>query len=437
MAAKKFKKGAVAAPAPKAAGNKKNLVLPSRNELAAALMEQMNHKMRGRAEICSASDLSMPYITKRLPSGLLTLDLELRGGFPSCGVSQLVGPKNAGKSYIYWQVIRQLQAILGEKMMVLLAMNEMRSDKTQGRKAGVKVALAQEDIDALDDARVRNGWAAFTKEERAEMQEQIGQIHETHAESAELLFDIVLAAVEQNIYHLIVVDSIAGLESEQESEQESMTEKVYGGAAKPITQFLRKLTSMFTIRNQYGKTRDTCVIVVNQVKDDIGDKTGKGYRTSGGHGLEHAKFVDIYLSSGKMLGDHVPVYGPNGTSQKFVPWGKEVNWKIEKGKAGIHEGGKGSLNYIFEQNGMDFYTDTLVAGVQCGVIEVAGSWIGIPDPDAPGNYLVRCQGSEKFTKALRDDVVESASTGEESLMNYIRDQCFKKKDINITYKWDQ
>jgi len=434
MAAKKRHAEAEATPKTKL---KKGEAPPSRNELATSLMEEFNKKMKGRAEICMASDLSMPYITKRLPSGILTLDLELRGGFPSCGVSQLVGPKNAGKSYLYWQVIKQLQSILGKDMMVLLAMNEMRADKTQARLAGVKVALADEDIDALEDSKIRNGWPKFTKEERAEMKEEIGQIHETHAESAELLFDITLSAVEQNIYHLIVVDSIAGLESEQESEQESMTEKVYGGAAKPITQFMRKLQSMFTIRNQYGKTRDTCIIVINQIRDDIGDKTGKGYRTTGGHALEHAKFVDLYISSGKQLGGYVPVYGPGGTSQKFVSFGKEVNWKIEKGKAGIHEGGRGTFNYLFDQNNIDFYRDTLVAGVTNGVIETSGAWLGIPDPESPGAYLMRAQGADKFCAALSADAAESIVTKEESFMDLIRDQCFKKNDIDISYKWDK
>lgn len=418
------------------ASRKKEVIIPTRNEMAALLMEEFNKKMNGRAEICKASELSMPYITKRLPTGILTLDLELRGGFPSSGVSQLVGPKNAGKSYLYWQVIRQLQRILGKNMMALLAMNEMRSDKTQARLAGVKVALADEDIEALDESRIRNGWPKFTKEERADMKEEVGQIHETHAESAELLFDITLRAVEQNIYHVIIVDSIAGLESEQESEQESLTEKVYGGAAKPITQFMRKLTSMFTIRNQYGKTRDTCVIVINQVRDDIGDKTGKGYRTTGGHALEHAKFVDLYITSGKMLGDYMPVYGPGGTTKKWVQYGKEVNWKIEKGKAGIHEGGKGALNFIFAKAGVDFYRDALVAGVANGAIEASGAWLGIPDPEHPGAYLMRAQGAENFCTALEKDVQESLVTKEESFMDIIRDQCFKKNDINISYKWD-
>ena len=433
MAAKK--KNAEGETAPKAK-TKKDEVPPSRSELAGVLIENFNHKMHGRAEICRASDLSMPYITKRLPSGILTLDLELRGGFPSCGVSQIVGPKNAGKSYLYWQVIRQLQGILGKNMMVLLAMNEMRADKTQARLAGVKVSLANEDIEAIDESRVRNGWPKFTKEERAEMKEEIGQIHETHAESAELLFDIVLAAVEQNIYHLIVVDSIAGLESEQESGQESMTEKVYGGAAKPITQFMRKLQSQFTIRNQYGKTRDTCVIVINQVRDDIGDKTGKGYRTTGGHALEHAKFVDLYLSSGKLLGEYQNVYGPGGTTKKWNQYGKEVNWKIEKGKAGIHEGGRGTLNFIFAKAGIDFYRDTLVAGAANEFIEVAGAWYGIPDPDTQGAYLLRANGAENFCLALEADARASALVKEESFMSYIRDLCFRKNEINISYHWE-
>jgi RecA/RadA recombinase len=407
---------------------------PSRNELAQSLMEEFNKKMHGRAEICPASELSMPYITKRLPTGLLTLDLELRGGFPSSGVSQLVGPKNAGKSYVYWQVIRQLQSILGNKMMTLLAMNEMRADKTQGRLAGVRVALADEDIERMNAGRQANGWPPYTNQEMMEMRHQVGEIHETHAESAELLFDIILAAVEQNIYHLIVLDSIGGIESEQESEQESMTEKVYGGAAKPITQFMRKLSSLLTIRDQYGRTRDTCIIVINQVRDDIGDKTGKGYRTTGGHALEHAKFVDLYISSGKQLGGYVPVYGPGGTTQKFMSVGKEVNWKIEKGKAGIHEGARGAFNYLFSNNSADFYRDALVAGVQNGVIEASGAWLGIPDPENPKEFLMRAQGADKFCQALADDVIESAQKKEESLMDFIRDQCFKKQKIDMDYK---
>ena len=49
---------------------------------------------------------------------------------------------------------------------------------------------------------------------------------------------------------------------------------------------------------------------------------------------------------------------------------------------------------------------------------------------------MRAQGAEKFCAALAADAVESQVNKEESFMDLIRDQCFKKNDINISYRWD-
>src|SRR4051812_31417374 len=103
----------------------------SRNERAAALIQDVSKKMKGRAVLKAASEYNLPYLTKRLPTGLLTLDLELKGGFPAGGVSQIIGRRNAGKTLLAWQTIRQLQHLLGDKMMVLLAMTEIPADRSQ------------------------------------------------------------------------------------------------------------------------------------------------------------------------------------------------------------------------------------------------------------------------------------------------------------------
>lgn len=408
---------------------------PTRDERATALLEWANKKMKGRAQLKLASDYVLPFMTKRMPTGLLSLDVELRGGFPCGGVSQIVGIKNSGKTYLAWQVIRQQQFYKGKSFKALLAMTEMRADRGQARLAGVAISLGDEDIDALGRARADQGLPKFTKEEIATLRHEIGEIHEVHGDSAETLFDVVLNAVENNVYHLIVIDSFGSIMSAAEAENESLKDKTFGGAAKPITEFLRKLSSMLTMDDQYGIARDVCVIGINQVRDAIG-QPNLDYRSTGGRALEHAKFVDLLVTSGKQIGYEDNIFTSEGTKKRFIQTGKEVNWRIEKGKAGIHEGGRGSYIFDFRTGAGDFYLDTLVAGVRNGVIELEGSWLTLPNPADPSKALLKTQGKEKFVAALAEDAATCATEGSpDSLMNLIRVEVFKKNGIYINYDW--
>lgn len=410
----------------------------SRNERAAALMEDVNKKFRGRAVLRSASDYNLPYLTKRLPTGLLTLDLELRGGFPSGGLSQVIGRRNAGKTLLAWQMIRQLQYYVGEKMMVLLAMTEIAADRSQARKVGVKISLGKDEIAALNASRKDDGLPPLSKKEIDEINPpQVGTIHELHAVSVEDFYDIILRSVEENTYHLIVIDSIGNALANAEQENDSIKDKTYGGTSAPNTTFLKKLTNLLTMETEWGGVRDTCILGINQVRDNIKDPNAP-YKSPGGNALEHAKLVDIFMETGTMLGTEEAKFTPSGWKQVFTPSGKEVNWSIKKGKAGMHEGGKGKLVFSFETSNLDFYIDTLMAGVTHGIIEQSGAWLGIRDPEDASKYLIRGQGKDAFIKMLQDDAVAKAAAGDVgSFMNYIREECFRKAGINIKYdNWE-
>jgi RecA/RadA recombinase len=418
----------------------------TRAERAAALIEHVKDKMGGRAELCLASDLSMPYITKRMPTGLLRLDLALRGGFPSAGISQIIGPKNAGKSMIYWYVIRMLQAILGQKMHVMMAMTEMRADRTQGRLCGVHVALSDEDIASMERARVRNGGPKYTAEERRAMKYEVGHIHEAHGMSGEDLYDVVLRAVEQRIYHLIIIDSFGNIMSGAESESESMHDKTYGGSAGVNTQFIHKLTNMLLMKTAEGETRDTCIIGINQIRDDIKNPHAP-YKSSGGRALEHAKFVDLYLAGGKSTGKDYGMRTPSGLVQRHCQCSKEVNWEIKKGKAGISEGGKGNFEFvahkhdkenpstIYTVNNADFIQDTLEGGKLAGVVGQEGSWWSVLD--YAGNVVARAQGMDKMIDIIEQDLTaKQAAQDPNTLMRLIQTNAYRAMDINIDYNWD-
>lgn len=429
--------------APKTAEKSKKgeVVPPSRDERAAALLDHVNAKMKGRAKLVRASDYRLPYLTKRLPTGLLTVDAELRGGWPAGGISQLIGRKNAGKTMLMWMTVRQLQHFLGKKMRVLLAMTELPADRQQARLLGVQISMGDEDLDAMNKARKDKNWPALSKEEIAHLKHEVGTIHELHALTAEDFYDVVLRAIEDDTYDLIVIDSIGNILSAAEAENKSIHDKTYGGTSAPNTTFLKKMTNMLTMETEWGEVRDTCVLGINQVRDNIKDPNKK-YKAPGGNALEHAKLVDMYVESGGMIGGDESVYtvtneGPK-TQKRFRAVAKQVHWSIEKGKAGIHEGGRGTYVYDFRINNVDYYTDTLIAGVQHGVISQEGAWLGIPNPEKDGEYLLRVNGKDKFIETLAADAAAKAEAGtpELSAMNYIRNEVFRKLDINISYDWD-
>lgn len=420
---------------------KKEVEIPSRDARIASLMADVNEKSGGKAALMSASDYVLPYLTKRLPTGLLTLDIELRGGIPAGGVSHVAGKRSAGKTTLAWLVIRQLQFLLGKKMKVLLAMTELQADRGQGKMLGVKVSMGMEYVESMNKARKNAGIPPLTPEEVAYLLEETGTIHELHAMSAEDFYDVLLRAVDENMYHLIVIDSIGNILSAAEQENESVHDKVYGGAAGPNTTFLKKLTNLLTMRNEWGQVRDTAILGINQVRDNIKDPKAR-MRSPGGNALEHAKLVDVWVESGAVQRELTDVYTPGGWTKKWLDQWKDINWEIVKGKAGMHEGAKGT--YVFDyriespsghKGGVDFFKDTIVAGVSWGVIQQSGTWMTLPKPGTTDDAWLKAQGMGNMSIALFEDARQKAGTGELSAMDYIRETCFRKAGITIDYDW--
>ena len=140
--------------------------------------------------------------------------------------------------------------------------------------------------------------------------------------------------------------------------------------------------------------------------------------------------------------------GAGGAKKMKDRWGKLVNWRIEKGKAGIHEGAVGNYLYRFHQprtkgtdpiipiNSADFYMDTIVAGQKLGCVVTNGTWLSIVDEQ--GEEIEKAQGMENLAYRLYEDAQEKAAAGDSnsSLMNIIRKTCFRKAGINLDYDWD-
>ena len=67
----------------------------TRQEQLDALAEQITKGSRGRARLCRASDITLPYYYLRRPSGLIDLDIATGGGLPAGGLVELIGPEGS------------------------------------------------------------------------------------------------------------------------------------------------------------------------------------------------------------------------------------------------------------------------------------------------------------------------------------------------------
>jgi len=443
------KKGAPAKPmpAPEKPRRKREEIALTRVQTASMVKDRTNEELKNRAQVMSADELNAVYLTRRVPTGILSVDAEIGGGFPCAAISQVIGRRNCGKTMLYLRAIAQLQKILGNKLSVLFAMTEMSIDISQARKCGVVIAFPEETIAEFSRAREIHNMPPFSAEELADMRKQIGSFHQVVAFSGEDLYQAVLNGVQENAYHLIAIDSIGNVMSAQESENESLHDKTRGGAAAVNTQFIHKLMPLLMTRAANGCVRDPCIIVVNQIRDDQKNPEAD-YKNTGGHALDHAKCLDIFLSYGQPIqadgsAKNIPTKGGSKTIRET--YGKEVNWLIKKGKAGIHEGGRGSWLYYFSddrsppwaRDDVDIYWDAANYAVRMGVIRQEGAWYTFDNPADPRNPLLKANGILNLSQELYDDEHARMAVGDSNtLMKRIREQCLLRKNINLTYEWN-
>jgi RecA/RadA recombinase len=389
-----------------------------------AWMEKANKnaKYRGSAQIRMASDVKNPYNLRR-PTGKLGLDIALGGGLHAGGVVEVQGPQSVGKTLFYWESIAQLQQIYGDSLNVIVAATELRPDKDQARLAGCCIAYSDHEIDELNANRVFRGLPPFTKEDRDDLRKQIGNIVIVMAATAEKLFDVLLDALEENIFQMIVIDSMGALLPKAKDDVDSLQEKTYGGASVPVTDFMNKVYPLLIMDRGDGTMTETTILAINQARARIGgskyEKTTK--EAMGAYAWKHGQLVNILLEKGAKVREY----------EKGPAVGHSVRWELVKGKAGTHDGKKGSWDYyhfpkmqpVFWRDiettwwgGVAYYNEHVEAAKDLGVLEGTG-WLSFT---RPSGEIVKAQGMDNFAQLLAED---------QDLFEEVKTACFKKAGV--------
>lgn len=255
-----------------------------------------------------------------LPSGSLSLDIALGGGYPKGRIIEIYGPESSGKTTLTLHAIAEMQKQGGTAAFIDA---EHALDSAYAKKLGV-------DTNNLLVSQPDNG-------------EQALEICET--------------LVRSNAVDLIVVDSVAALVPQAEIDGD-MGDSHMGLQARLMSQALRKLTGII------NKSKAT-VIFINQIRMKIGVMFGNPETTTGGNALKFYASVraDIRRIGQIKEGDNVI--------------GNRTRVKIVKNK--IAPPFRVAEFDIMYNEGISKTGDVLDLAVQYGVVGKAGAWFDYND----------------------------------------------------------
>jgi recombination protein RecA len=345
-----------------------------RGDQIAALMQSVNKQYKGGAIIRQGSDITNVFMLRR-PSGIISLDLRIGGGAPAGGLTQIIGKYSAGKSTLANLIMAEVQRNYGNDFAGAACMTEQRYDKDYAkRRCGLRIAFSDAEIAVVRQSYRDQGYPDFdfTPEHIVWFKDQVGYFTETLGATAEQLLEVAVQQIESNLFQVILIDSFGALLTKAEAEaEEGLDQKHRGGSSMVITQFMHRLHAALNMPDRYGRPNTTTVLGINQARDNMGkDAQWNPLKAAGGNALAHGQLLNIHVEQGARIRQVV------GKENRIV--GKEINWEIMKGKAGCHDGPKGTYKFYYGQEGfgfgIDIYSDLLVAGLQTAVIQQSGAW---------------------------------------------------------------
>jgi RecA/RadA recombinase len=389
-----------------------------------------SEKFKGIVQVGPASELCTPYYLRR-PTGVMGVDLALGGGWHAGGVVQITGAESVGKTYMAYRTGGQVQRNYGDESAILIVCTEILTDKTFARKAGLHIAYSPTEIAHFNDMRVKRGQLPYTREELADLGSTTGFVEYAKGATGDKLLDSVLNALEKRAFHLIIVEALGAMIT-PDQDAGDVGDRVFGGTAGMLTNFMNKAYPLFMRHAPDGSLLETTILGINQARAEMNNPTGRGPKThaaAGAFAWKHAQLASIELNKG------APIWAD---AQHTKQLGREVNWNLVKGKAGTHDGKKGSYNYYHVptddpilwsnvvQNGatwgIDTVTDLVDSAKGLGIIQVSGSWLSW---EHEGAVMAKTQGSEAMADILVSDP---------ELEQKLRDQCLVVANLPIRFR---
>ena len=370
-----------------------------------ALIRKIEKNLGGGAKISSLADAATPYHVKR-PTGILSLDLALRGGFPAGSLHQIHGPDGVGKDFITNRIIAENQRIYGEDSCVFWMSFGYPPDRTHMRFSGVQVAYTDNDLIGLGYSK-----DSLDKVDPAVRGSTVGNIflidlnQVTLSEKpAETLLDGVLELIASNECQIGIINELGSGETRHNVVKNLGEDPRMAAWSGLMTQFLQKMYTKLRVPKDDGSPNESTLFALNPQRANLNAMSAKFKPTvaGGGFALKHAKTVDLHMKDLGSLRKGTEVIG------------KKVGWVISKGKHGIAEGANGMYEF-HSATGVDLVLDLARVAKAYGHIRNRGRHNYIldnPEPITGGfddGVMPLVRASEDLQRRLREAVLHGAA----------------------------
>ena len=294
---------------------------------------------------------------KRIPFTSPRMNYCTFGGIPVGKITEFYGEEHGGKTTTALDIVANYQQS-DDKRDVLYIDAENTLDVEWAEKIGV-------DVDKM-------------------------YILQPKSQSAEQIFDVICDSVDTGEVGLWILDSIGALMSSQELEK-TMEDKTYGGIAKPLTLFGKKVEMLMQRHKCTG-------IGINQIREDLNSMYG-GTTTPGGKAWKHFCAVRMEFRRGKFIDEK----GNELTRSAENPVGNIVMMSMTKNKTcpPTRRTGFYTINY---ETGIDYLRDLIEVAIKYDIIKKSGAWFDIVDIETGEILEGKIHGQASVNEFLRTNI---------------------------------
>ncbi|HEC64468.1 MAG TPA: hypothetical protein ENI23_04160 [bacterium] len=210
-------------------------------------------------------------------------------------------------------------------------------------------------------------------------------------ENLEHTFEMICSLLKEVNPEVLVVDSVAALLPKDILNADMTKQDFRGLSPRKIGVGIQKITYF---------NRSTAVILINQMRMDLGRTFGNPEKLPGGKALKHHNSMGIRVRRGKWLTDVAQddgeLFGTLADEKDAKRIGFLLRVRVEKNKRGA-PWGECDIKTFFDGT-IDPLGSLISLAIQRGVIEVAGrGWFLLPDSEQ------KLHGLPAVEKALKED----------------------------------
>lgn len=341
------------------------------NSTALALAKKINKKLDMDAVVVASGidHTLMP----RIPTGSVSLDYALGGGWPGNTWVELVGPASSGKTFLALQTLAANQAVDPDHTTVWVGAEQWVPGYAQ--MCGVN----------------------------------LDQVIVVDTNVMEYAYQAVIEYADSKVVDAIVIDSLPALIPTLEEEKDA-GEVTVGKGALLTNQFFRKVGKAMK-RSMHEEERPVLGMMINQWREKIGVMHGDNRTTPGGRGKEFAYFVKAEVSRSDWL-----TYG-SGVKETRV--GQTIKVNITKNKTAPPRR-VANVDFYFDDcpplfvaGEIDFAKEIVALALINDLITRGGAWYYYRDHKWNGKTAILDSVREEpdLAAAMTADVMEVVTRG--------------------------